>query len=173
MRARSWVVVAIGIAAAIGVAELDLVARAIASPISCPRDAAAIVVDTSAHRMSLCEAGVAVRELSVAIGTAGVDKRREGDQKTPLGSYPLSAPRPSDRFHTFILIGYPTAEQRAKGMTGSAVGIHGPSRKHSWLGRMRNWVDWTNGCIAVSTDKAIDEVAAWMTKTGARRVVIE
>lgn len=167
------VVVAIGAAVAIGIAELHLSAHATASPIACPRDAAAIVVDTNAHRMALCEAGVAVRELSVAIGTGGVDKQREGDQKTPLGSYPLSPPRASARFHTFILIGYPTAEQRANGLTGSAVGIHGPSRKHDWLGRTRNWVDWTNGCIAVATDEAIDQVAAWMTKTGAHRVVIE
>jgi len=143
-----------------------------ASP-SCPRDPAAIVVDTREHRMTLCEVGVAVRDLPVAIGSGGVDKQREGDRKTPLGSYSLASPQLSDKFHKFLLIGYPTADQRARGKTGGDVGLHGPSRKHDWLGRLRNWLDWTDGCIAVATDEAIDQVARWVTEKHARRIVIE
>lgn len=142
-----------------------------ASPRSCPRDTA-IVVDTAAHDLTLCEAGRAVETLSVAIGGNGTGKTKEGDRKTPLGTYSLADPRPSEKFHQFILIGYPTAEQTAQGLTGGAVGIHGPSRKYGWFGRVRNWFDWTDGCIAVGTDEAIDRVAAWVTRTHARRVEI-
>jgi murein L,D-transpeptidase YafK len=143
-----------------------------ASPLKCPNDVAAIVVDTESHRMGLCEAGLPVRELPVAIGGGGVDKQREGDRKTPLGSYPLAAPRDSSKFHRFIEVGYPTREQRAEGRTGGDVGIHGPSRKHPWLGKVRNWFDWTDGCIAVASDEAIDQVVSWMTQKHPSRVVI-
>jgi murein L,D-transpeptidase YafK len=138
----------------------------------CPSDTA-IVISTAAHRMTLCEGGHAIHEYRVAIGGGGIGKQREGDRKTPLGSYSLATPRESVNFHQFIEIGYPTAEQRDRGFTGSAVGIHGPSRKHAWLGRLRNYVDWTDGCVAVSSDDAIDEVAAWAARAKPARVIIE
>lgn len=144
---------------------------ACAGPVRCPAGST-IVVDTQSHEMTLCERGHAVRTLPVAIGRGGTDKRREGDHKTPIGSYGLDEARPSAKFHRFIGVRYPTPEQAARGFTGSAVGIHGPSRKHSWLGGIRNWFDWTDGCIAVETDEAIDELAAWMEHAGARTVEI-
>jgi L,D-peptidoglycan transpeptidase YkuD (ErfK/YbiS/YcfS/YnhG family) len=114
-----------------------------------------VLVDTQLHRLWLCEDGALVNEFAVALGRGGTGKREEGDRKTPLGSYPLGTPRESARFHTFIPIGYPTEEQRQQGLTGSNLGIHGPDRKPRWL-------DWTLGCVAVGSDAAIDEIAAWV-----------
>ena len=148
---------------------LAMSATAYADP--CPRDTT-IVVDTSSHRLSLCAAGSAVHEYAVALGRGGVGKAREGDRKTPIGSYALAAPRASAKFHQFIAVGYPTRAQRAQGLTGGDIGIHGPSRKYAWLGRLRNHVDWTDGCIAVATDGAIDEIAAWMVRARPARVII-
>ena len=48
------------------------------------------------------------------------------------------------------------------GYTGSAIGIHGPSRIFARAGWMNTVADWTEGCIAVASDEAIDEIAAWM-----------
>jgi murein L,D-transpeptidase YafK len=144
---------------------------ACAEPIRCAATAT-IVVETRSHRMALCEHGEAIRTLPVAIGGGGTDKRREGDRKTPLGSYGLDPVLPSTKFHRFIGIRYPTADQAARGFTGSAVGIHGPSRKHSWMGSVRNWIDWTDGCIAVATDEEIDDVAAWLARAKARTIEI-
>ena len=144
-----------------------------AAPLTCPSDGAAIVVDTERHRMALCEAGESVRELPVAIGGGGVDKQREGDRKTPLGSYSLGPPRESSKFHRFMEVGYPTRKQRAEGRTGGDVGIHGPSRKYRGLGAVSNWFDWTDGCIAVASDEAIDQVASWVTEKLPNRVVIQ
>jgi murein L,D-transpeptidase YafK len=148
-----------------------VVVAACARPVQCPLDTT-IVVDTASHRLALCEGGSVARELSVAIGGGGVDKGREGDRKTPRGSYELGAPRVSQKFHVFIPVAYPTSAQRAEGRTGGDIGIHGPSRKHAWLGRLRNWVDWTDGCIAVATDDAIDAVVTWVARAKPRRVVI-
>jgi murein L,D-transpeptidase YafK len=143
-----------------------------ARPMQCPIDTA-IVVDTASHRMALCEGGVVAAQLSVAIGGGGVDKQHEGDRKTPRGSYPLGPPRSSAKFNTFVPVGYPTPAQRSAGRTGGDIGIHGPSRKRAWLGRLRNWVDWTDGCIAVATDDAIDKVARWIARAKPKRVQID
>jgi murein L,D-transpeptidase YafK len=121
-----------------------------------------VLVGTQRHRLWLCEDGAPVNEYAVALGRGGTGKREEGDRKTPLGSYPLGTPRESARFHTFIPIGYPTEEQREQGLTGSNLGIHGPDRKLRWLGRAGSWLDWTLGCIAVGSDAAIEEIAAWV-----------
>jgi murein L,D-transpeptidase YafK len=123
--------------------------------------------------MALCESGKLVREVSVAIGSGGVDKRREGDRKTPLGRYPIGAPHDSARFHRFIAVGYPTPAQRAGGRTGGDIGIHGPPRTYAWLGGARNWVNWTAGCIAVASDEVIDQVASWVVARRASVVVIQ
>ncbi len=143
-----------------------------AGPPRCPRDPA-IVVDTTRHVLGLCEAGHVVRELPVALGGGGVGKRREGDRKTPLGSYALGAPRVSAKFHLFVPIGYPTRDQAARGLTGGDIGVHGPSRRASWLGRLRNWFDWTDGCIAVACDGVIDELASWIERVHARQIRID
>lgn len=123
--------------------------------------------------MALCESGQPVREVSVAIGGGGVDKRREGDRKTPLGRYALGKPRDSAKFHKFIAVGYPTPAQRAGGRTGGDIGIHGPSRRYQWLGAVRNWVDWTAGCIAVTSDEVIDQITSWVLARHASVVVIQ
>lgn len=147
-------------------------ASAEASPVACPRDPAAIIVDTGEHRLALCESGKPVREVSVAIGRGGVDKRREGDRKTPLGRFALGRPRESARFHKFIAVDYPTPALPSEGRTGGDIGIHGPSRSYSWLGGARNWVDWTAGCIAVASDEVIDQIASRVVARQATVVVI-
>ncbi len=103
----------------------------------------------------------------VSLGSAGVDKRAQGDRRTPLGTYTLGAPRPSARWGTFIPIGYPTDEQRRRGFTGSDVGIHGPERRLRWLGPINAWLDWTAGCVAVPDDRALARVAAAARRGGA------
>jgi murein L,D-transpeptidase YafK len=133
----------------------------------------AIVVDVETHAMRLCEEDRVVQAYRVALGRGGVGKTRQGDGKTPIGEYSLGSPRPSARFGTFIPVGYPTPEQKEKGYTGSAIGIHGPDRRFKWLGRVTSWIDWTDGCIAVGRDEDIDSVAEWVKGKGVTRIFIE
>jgi murein L,D-transpeptidase YafK len=135
----------------------------------CRRAETAVVVLTAGRRLVLCQAGRAVAVHRVALGAAGVGKRREGDRKTPLGRYPIGPPRPSLDFGTFVPVGYPTAAQAALGFTGTAIGIHGPPR---WLpdGTER---DWTAGCIALGRAAEIDAVAAWIRRRHVGTVRIE
>ncbi len=130
----------------------------------CARLEPHVVVVTKDHKLLLCERGREVASYRVALGRAGTGKRAQGDDKTPLGFYTLGAPRPSSRFGTFIPIAYPTREQRLRGFTGAAVGIHGPDRRFRWAGRLNAWADWTAGCVALATDDEVEAIAAWVQK---------
>lgn len=129
---------------------------------SCEGRGTAVVIRLKNRTLHLCEAGLAVAEYRVATGRGGIGKRKEGDNKTPIGVYELGEPRGSSRFGVFIPIGYPTAAQRRNGYTGSAIGIHGPSRSLAWAGWVNTAADWTEGCVAVVSDKEISEIAAWV-----------
>lgn len=109
----------------------------------------------------------------VSLGRGGVGKRAHRDLKTPIGRYPLGIPRHSERFHTFIPIGYPTPDQLKQGYLGQDIGIHGPSPKFKWAGRLNAWFGWTSGCIATGTDREIDEIAAWVRRVHAREICIQ
>jgi murein L,D-transpeptidase YafK len=123
-----------------------------------------VIVATKDHKLWLCDGGRPVTSYRISLGRGGTDKRVQGDNKTPLGTYPLGAPRPSSRFGTFIPVAYPTPEQQRQGLTGSDVGIHGPDRRFRWAGRMNAWFDWTAGCVALATDEEVQAVAAWVQK---------
>jgi Uncharacterized protein conserved in bacteria len=130
----------------------------------CTAHETAVVVNVSTRTLSLCEHGKAQRQFPVALGIGGLGKRHQGDHRTPLGAYPLGAPRPSSQYGTFIPVGYPTPQQIAMGFTGTAVGIHGPPRANVNDGFRNTAVDWTWGCIAVGSDPEIREIAAWLGK---------
>jgi hypothetical protein len=132
----------------------------------------AIIVDTDYHKMWMCHENKIIKEFRVSIGKGGVDKRKQGDKKTPLGEYTLGTPRHSDKFGIFIPIGYPTWEQILNGFSGSDDGIHGPHPLFKWLGQIITWIDWTEGCIAVGTDDDIYEIAQWVIEQNVSRIVI-
>jgi L,D-transpeptidase-like protein len=139
----------------------------------CPARGALLLVDTARRRLWTCADGRAAGEYAVALGSGGVGKSRHGDAKVPVGEYALGRPRPSPRFHTFIPVGYPTAEQRRRGYTGSDVGVHGPARGWEKLPASINTsTDWTLGCLALGSDAQIDEIAAWVDRKGASKIVI-
>ena len=139
---------------------------------SCAARETGIVIDTRAHQMHLCRQGAIDKTYAVALGWNGVGKQRQGDNRTPLGKYPLAAPRVSRDFHIFIHVGYPTPAQARMGFTGSAIGIHGPPRGWLSLAELASLVarDWTAGCIAVATDDEIEQVADWVRKHGVKEV---
>ncbi len=147
-------------------------APAASDAVSCPERARVVLVESSAHVLALCEEGRTERVFSVRLGRGGLGKMREGDRKTPLGEYALGAPRRSDRFGTFVPINYPTQEQRLRGYTGSAIGVHGPNRIVRWLGVFVNALDTTDGCIGIATDAEMDVIARWIRERDAQTILI-
>lgn len=164
--AAGAVLVAVAAVISIGVASHGP-ARA-AGPCAVPD--ARIVVNTAAHRLLLCDRDQQTATFGVRIGSGGVGKTKEGDDKTPLGVYPLAAPRKSQRYGTFIPIGYPTPEQQKRGFTGGSIGVHGPDRLVRWMGSMVNTFDTTSGCVGIATDDEMAKIAAWVKTAGARTI---
>jgi murein L,D-transpeptidase YafK len=131
-----------------------------------------IVVFTATRELLLCDRGRLDGRFDVHLGRGGVGKTRQGDNRVPLGVYPLGRPRRSSRFWMFIPVGYPTPEQRRIGFTGQDVGVHGPHRLLRWLGPLTNSVSSTAGCIGLGADEQIEAVAAWVTRMRIDRIEI-
>ena len=139
---------------------------------SCSARATLVQVDSAAHVLTLCRNGSEEASFPVALGRGGIDKKAEGDGRTPLGRYPLAPARASSRYHLFLPVGYPTSEQAKLGLTGSAIGVHGPHLAFSWLGSATAWPDWTLGCIALPTQGAIQRIATWVDRNHVSEIVI-
>jgi hypothetical protein len=154
-----------------------LLAPVVASPAPAPAPCAGrgsvVLVLTVPHELHLCLNGLLDKSFPVALGAGGVGKSRQGDEKTPIGTYPLGQGRSSTYFHTFIPVGYPTAAQRRAGYTGGTIGIHGPLQIPPGTDLVRPTGDWTFGCIALPTESAVDEVARWLRAKAVTRIIIE
>ena len=137
---------------------------------ACTASDVRIVVQTGAHRLMLCERGREVAAFSVRLGRGGIGKTAEGDGKTPLGTYPLGEPRKSERYGTFIPIGYPTPNQSRRGFTGGDVGVHGPHRWVRWLGSLVNSFDSSNGCVGLATDDEMTAITDWVRSAHAATI---
>jgi len=120
--------------------------------------------------MHRCLAGQSVGAQPVSLGHGGLDKRVQGDGKTPLGRYALGKPRRSRNYRFFIPVAYPTEEQRSAGFTGGDIGVHGPPRNVHPAGPTRVggplWLlsNWTDGCIAVRDDAQLESIVAWVNE---------
>lgn len=130
-----------------------------------------IVVDKSQHRLQAFAKGQLIVSYGVAIGKHPVGtKECEGDLKTPEGVYTISGRNPYSGYHKNLGISYPNAADRARANrigkpTGGDIKIHGLKNGHGYIGRFHRWIDWTNGCIALSNDE-MDELYTHV-KTGA------
>jgi murein L,D-transpeptidase YafK len=136
----------------------------------CAGQGTSMLVNTKERVLLLCDESRARARHPIALGRGGVDKRREGDGRVPLGKYAIGEPRPSSSFHLFIPVDYPTAEQRRQGYTGGAIGVHGPARVAQ--GPFSTSIDWTLGCIAVGTDGEIKAIARWVKDRSVKRITI-
>jgi murein L,D-transpeptidase YafK len=122
-----------------------------------------IVVEKSAHKMSLFHDQTVLRVYEVSLGSGGPDaKMREGDRRTPEGRFVIDGRNTKSRFHRALHISYPTvaevASAKARGDNpGGDVLIHGLRDGFGWIGTFHRTMDWTAGCIAV-TDREMDEI---------------
>jgi murein L,D-transpeptidase YafK len=89
-------------------------------------------------------------------------KERAGDHKVPEGEYVVDSKVPHSRFHLSLHISYPNAADRERARKlgvepGGNIEIHGLDSKYAWVGSLQRYVDWTDGCIAV-TNPEIEEI---------------
>ena len=122
-----------------------------------------IVVLKSDRKLILMNQGSPVREYRISLGRNPVGaKTQEGDGKTPEGSYFIDYRNEKSTFHLALQISYPSDADRVQASSqgvkpGGLIMIHGMRNHFGFVGRWHRWVDWTDGCIAV-TDQEIEEI---------------
>ena len=121
-----------------------------------------VVIEKAARQLHLVQDGEIFRTFRIALGIRPVgDKKREGDFKTPEGTYMLDSRNPNSEYFLSIHISYPNAgdrrEAREMGVSpGGAIMIHGQPNEPRYSETYYRTQDWTNGCIAVSNSDMID-----------------
>lgn len=113
-----------------------------------------ILVEKSARRLTVFRDGAALRQYRIALGFAPVgDKVRQGDGKTPEGSFRIDRKNAQSRFHLSLGIDYPRRDDVVRASAGGYdpggdIFIHG--QPNALLGKPTLHRDWTAGCIALS-----------------------
>ena len=91
-----------------------------------------------------------IADYYVTLGKNGIDKTREGDQKTPIGVYHVTANLPRNKLTDFygagaFPINYPNEWDRRQGRNGHGIWLHGvPSDMYSRPPRA------SDGCIVLA-----------------------
>jgi murein L,D-transpeptidase YafK len=122
-----------------------------------------VVVLKKERTLQLISHGKVIKAYKIALGGDPVGpKTRQGDHKTPEGTYALDFRNAHSQFHKAIHISYPSdrdrAAARAKGISpGGDVLVHGLPNGFGYVGAAHRQKDWTDGCIAV-TNEEIDEI---------------
>jgi len=93
-------------------------------------------------------------------------KRKEGDERTPEGTYILDYKNSDSDFYKSIHISYPNDQdiKRAEEMgiaPGGDIMIHGQKNGAKNFSLIHRYVNWTDGCIAV-TNAEMDEIWAFI-----------
>jgi murein L,D-transpeptidase YafK len=114
----------------------------------------ALVVDARRSRLYVYanEGGTPklIADYYVTIGKNGIEKTREGDQKTPVGVYHVTANLPRKKLTDFygagaFPISYPNEWDRRQGRSGHGIWLHGvPSNVYSRAPRA------SDGCIVLA-----------------------
>ncbi|QGU33952.1 L,D-transpeptidase family protein [Thermochromatium tepidum ATCC 43061] len=133
-------------------------------PVTGPVDK--VVVKKSQRQLELLSGGQVVRQYRVALGGSPVGhKYREGDQRTPEGTYTLNWRNPNSNFYKAIHISYPSEKDRALSRQlgysnpGGMIMLHGLPNYIQSESMRREYAnrDWTQGCIAVQ-NQDMDEI---------------
>jgi murein L,D-transpeptidase YafK len=121
-----------------------------------------VAVVKSERTLKLMKGETVLKSYRISLGTDPIGaKHRQGDHKTPEGTYILDWHNEKSQFHRSIHISYPNAADReyARKMglrPGGDIFLHGlPKGYESSAGEPPE--DWTDGCIAVSNAE-IDEI---------------
>ena len=130
-----------------------------------------IIVTKSSRTLALYAGDKLRLSFPIVTGQNPADKIREGDLATPEGEFYICYKNPASRYHRFLGLSYPNAEDADRGARdqlitaaeadairtaitvrqcppwktalGGEIGLHGPCPN----------VTWTHGCIAVSIEQ--------------------
>jgi murein L,D-transpeptidase YafK len=113
------------------------------------------------RKLYLIQGTKVLKRYTVSLGGHPVGpKIKEGDRKTPEGTYVLDWHNTESQFYKSIHISYPNATDLARAERlgvppGGDLFIHGQPNDFNGPGKQPG--DWTDGCIAVSNEE-MDEI---------------
>jgi murein L,D-transpeptidase YafK len=119
-----------------------------------PQQAHALLIDTSRSRLFVYANDLGrpryVTDFYISLGKNGVDKSREGDQKTPIGVYsllPMKGGLPDFYGPGAYPLSYPNEWDRVNGRNGHGIWLHGtPPDTYS----RAPWA--TDGCVVLTNE---------------------
>jgi L,D-peptidoglycan transpeptidase YkuD (ErfK/YbiS/YcfS/YnhG family) len=122
-----------------------------------------VLIEKKERRLTLLSKGEVIKTYKIALGGDPVGpKERQGDNKTPEGTYIIDSRNSNSSYYLSLHISYPNEKDkiRAKDLgvsPGGDIMIHGIKNGFSLVGASHAEVDWTKGCIAV-TDEEMEEI---------------
>lgn len=122
-----------------------------------------IVIEKQQRKMIVYHQNQPIKEYKIVLGSQPIGpKERQGDGKTPEGTYKIVSKNVHSRFHRSLKISYPNNDDQKRALKnhvscGNDIMIHGIQNGLGWIGRAHLFIDWTKGCIAV-TNPEIDEI---------------
>ncbi len=122
-----------------------------------------LVVYKHERKLVLISGGRELRSYRVALGGEPTGpKIRQGDHRTPEGSYVLDSRNPNSNFYKAFHISYPNPKDMAQAKKfgfspGGEIMLHGLPKEYAFVGKAHTLHDWTDGCIAVSNEE-MDEI---------------
>jgi murein L,D-transpeptidase YafK len=123
-----------------------------------------VVVRKADRELDLYRGSHLIRSYRISLGAEAIGpKQWLGDGRTPEGDYVIDYHNRNSGFHRALHISYPSAADTAKALSrgfepGGLIMIHGMKNGLGFVGRLHRFVDWTDGCIAV-TDPEIEEIS--------------
>jgi len=126
-----------------------------------------VLIEKKERRLTLLLKGEVIKTYKIALGGNPVGpKERQGDNKTPEGTYIIDSRNRDSGYHLSVHISYPNEKDRLRAKElgvspGGDIMIHGIKNGLSWVGASHAEVDWTKGCIAVA-DEEMEEIAKFV-----------
>lgn len=131
-----------------------------------------IVVSKRWKKLYLFHDDTLLREFNVALGNSPYgSKLLEGDGKTPEGKYEIDFKKWDSAYHRALHVSYPNQKDlenlrkysKVTGVqvsSGGDIMVHGlPNGREAQFMELHPLVNWTRGCIAVTSEE-IDELYA-------------
>ena len=121
-----------------------------------------VIVQKSNRRMELMRAGAVIASYKISLGLQPIgQKQREGDFRTPEGTYRLTRRNAQSDFFLAVQVSYPEASDiaiaRKKGWApGGSIMVHGLPNILKYSRDRYLSTDWTDGCIALSNEDMLD-----------------
>jgi len=118
-----------------------------------------VLIKKKERRLTLLSNNEVIKTYKIALGGNPIGpKERQGDNKTPEGTYIIDSRNRDSGYHLSMHISYPNDKDkmRAKELgvsPGGDIMIHGIKNGLSWVGASHAEVDWTKGVLPLQTKK--------------------